>query len=79
MFIKSRLLAFDAIFFYGQLIGKIDKLKYRYWDLTIHVSGRQMHRTVWGCVGSSLSLHSMRVMLLHHCDVTVCGLCELSL
>ena len=61
-------------FFYGRLIGKIDKLKYRYWDLTVHVSGRQM---VWGCVGSSLWLHSMRVMLIHHCDVTVCGLCEL--
>ena len=54
MFIKSRFLALDAIFFYGQLIGKIDKLKYRYWDLTVHVPGRQMHRTVWGCVGSSL-------------------------
>ena len=46
MLIKCRLLAFDAIFFYEQLIGKIDKLKYQYWDLTVHVSGWQLHRTV---------------------------------
>ena len=46
MLIKCVLLAFDAIFFYGQLIGKIDRLKYRYWDLTVHVPGRQMHRAV---------------------------------
>ena len=46
MLIKCGLLDFDAIFFYGQLIGKIDNLKYRYWDLTVHVPGRQMHRAV---------------------------------
>ena len=34
MLIKCRLFAFDAIFFYGQLIGKVDKLKY-YCALTV--------------------------------------------
>ena len=51
--------------FYGQLIGKIDKLKYRYWDLTVHVPGRQMHRAVWAS------------LLWCHSALTVQGLCGL--
>ena len=35
MLIKCRLFAFDAIFFYGQLVGKIERLKYRYCALKV--------------------------------------------